>query len=75
MELDLDTFLTAVYCLVDDWYREQIAPRKPVRRGHRPEVTDSEVLTLTLVGQWQGGRKERAFLRYARRHWQQFFSR
>ena len=33
MALDLDTFLTAVYTVVDDLYRERLAaaPRRPPR--------------------------------------------
>jgi hypothetical protein len=75
MELDLDTFLTAVYCVVDDLYRSEFAPAKPRRRGHRPELADSEVLALVVLAQWQRGRSERAFLRDAGRHWRGYFPR
>lgn len=73
MELDLDTFLVTVYCIVDDLYHAHYAPIKPRRRGQRPGLSDSEVLTLTLLAQWQGRRSERAFLRYASRHWRAYF--
>jgi hypothetical protein len=75
MDLDLDTFLTAVYCVVDDLYRAEFAPAKPVRPGHRPELSDSEVLTLTALAQWQRGRSERRFVAYAARHWRAYFPR
>ena len=48
MELDLDTFLTIVYCTIDELYQTHSAPRKPVRPGPAPELHDSEVLTLML---------------------------
>jgi hypothetical protein len=73
--LDLDTFLVTVYCVVDDLYRAHAAPHKPVRPGHRPELADSEVLTLLVLAQWQQGRSERAFLRYACGHWHGYFPR
>jgi len=73
--LDLDTFLVAVYCVVDDLYQAQLAGAKPVRPGHRPDLSDSEVLTLALLAQWQQGRSERAFLRYAQHHWRTYFPR
>lgn len=73
--LDLDTFLVAVYCVVDDLYRAELAGAKPTRPGHRPELSDSEVLTLVLLAQWQQGRSERAFLRYAQHHWRAYFPR
>jgi hypothetical protein len=75
MELDLDTFLTAVYCVVDDLYRAEFAPAKPVRRGHKAELSDSEVLTLMVLTQWQPARAERRFVAYAGRHWRAYFPR
>src|SRR5438552_2307601 len=75
MELDPDTVLTAVYVTVDDVYRAQFAPEKPIRPGPKPEVSDSEVLTLAILAQWQANRSERAFLRYARAHWRAYFPR
>jgi hypothetical protein len=75
VELDLDTFLTAVYVVVDELYQEHLAPHKPLRRGHAAELSDSEVLTLEILAQWQGRRSEAAFLRYAVAHWQPYFPR
>ena len=72
MPMDLDTFLVALYTIVDDWYQQHMAGAKPVRPGPRPVVSDSEVLTLALCGQW-GGRSERAFLRYVRTYWRGYF--
>lgn len=54
MSVDLDTFVTIVYCLVDEQYQHVIAPQKPVRRGPRPKLSDSEVLPLMLVAQIKG---------------------
>lgn len=71
MELDPDTVLTAVYCVVDDLYRDSFAAAKPVRPGPRPRLADSEVLTLMVLAQWQPS--ERAFVRYAARHWRGYF--
>jgi hypothetical protein len=73
MELDLDTFLTTVYCVVDDLYREQFAAAKPVRPGAQPQVSDSEVLTLAVLGQWQPRNSEEALVQYAAAHWRAYF--
>lgn len=73
MEIDLDTFLTTVYCLIDDLYQAHLAPGKPRRPGQRPTLSDSEVLTLLLLAQWQQDRSERAFLRHAGAHWRPYF--
>lgn len=73
MEMDVDTFLTAVYCVVDDVYRERLAPQKPRGPGRPPRLTDSEVLTLALLEQWRPDRSEAGFVRWVRRHWQPYF--
>ena len=74
MTLDLDTFLTALYTIVDDLYQERYAHTKPRRPGRRPVLSDSEVLTLSVCAQWFGS-SERAFVRYASRHWRDYFPR
>ena len=74
MAIDLDTFLVALYTIVDDLYQQRPGLRRPGRPGARPTVADSEILTLALCAQWWG-RSERAFLRYARAHWRAYFPR
>lgn len=73
MEMDADTFLTAVYCLVDDLYQAQYAAHKPRRPGRKAVMSDSEVLTLVILEQWRPDRKERGFLRWVRTHWHAYF--
>jgi hypothetical protein len=75
MPIDLDTFLTTVYCIVSDLYQQQFAAQKPRRRGKPAELSDDEVLTLALVAQWQSQRSERAFGRYVAQHWRSYFPR
>jgi hypothetical protein len=72
MDTDLDTFLVAAYTQVDTFYQTVIAPRKPTRPGPTPRMSDSEVLTLALVGQWRGS-SERALLRWAHQHLATYF--
>lgn len=74
MTVDLDTFLVALYTSVDELYQRHVAPQRPRRRGHRAELSDSEVLTLMLCAQWHG-RSERGFLRFAWRYWRAYFPR
>ena len=70
--MNLDTFLTALYTIVDDLYQTNISPLLPQRCGPKPRLSDSEMLTLALCAQWHGT-SERAFLRYAARHWRGYF--
>ena len=71
MELDLETFLTTLYVMVDDLYQQAVRPKLPAAGGPPPKLSDSEVLCLGLAAQWRAGvpwRSERGFVRYARRH-------
>ena len=70
--MDLDTFLVALYTIVDDLYQANIAPLLPQRCGPKPRLSGSEMLTLALCAQWYGT-SERAFLRYAAQHWRGYF--
>jgi hypothetical protein len=73
MDLDTDTFLTTVYCVVDDWYREHLAARRAPRPGAKGKLSDSEVLTLAALAQGHGHRCETCFLQYVRTHWLGYF--
>jgi hypothetical protein len=72
MNPHLDAFLVALYTIVDDLYRQHCAPLKPKRRGARPKLSDSEVLTLVICAQLAGW-GERRLVAYAQRHWQSYF--
>lgn len=73
MTLDLDTFLVALYTLVDDLYQEKIRPLLPKRPGPPGLLTDSELLTLALLCHWGVWKSERAFLRWAHAHLMPYF--
>jgi hypothetical protein len=72
MCVDLDTFLVTVYTLVDDLYQAEVAAQKPAAVGRPPRLSDSEVLTLLVAGQWLGN-AERALYRHAAQHWRAYF--
>ena len=55
MELDLETFLVALYVIVDDLYQSHIQPRMPACGGPPAQMSDSEVLCLGLAVQWRSG--------------------
>jgi hypothetical protein len=70
--VDLDTFLTAVYVIVDDIV--SALPQPPLV-GRPTALSPSEVVTLALVAQWQHFGGERAFYRYAEAHLRPLFPR
>lgn len=69
MDVDPDTFLTTVYVAIDTFCTEHPVPP---RRGPRPRMSDSEVLTLLLLGRWHG-RSERGLLAWVGHHYRAYF--
>jgi hypothetical protein len=64
--VDVDTFLTTLYVMVDDFCILSLPPEP--HPGPQATRSRSEVVTLALFGQWQGFGSERGFYRYAQRH-------
>lgn len=75
MAADVDTFLVTVYCLIDDLYRQHAGPVRAHLPGRPGELSDSEVLTLAVICQWQSSGSERQFLAWAAKHWRTYFPR
>src|SRR5215212_210084 len=61
--LDVDTFLTALYVMVDDFYKSRLRKRR--RPGPDASLSDSEVVTLAIFACWGRFSSERDFYRYA----------
>ena len=49
--MDLNTFIVAVYCVIDEWLQQQPRLRQ---RGFAPALSDGEVLTMESVGEFLG---------------------
>lgn len=74
--MDLETFFTILYVLVDDWYNAYVQAHKPPTSGSKPRMSDSEVLTVALAGQWRVGvpwQSERGLVRYMQAHGREMF--
>ena len=75
MNMPVETFLTTLYTIVDDWY-QQHAPRLLAgKAGRKPAFSDSEVITLSLAQHWLGLDEEREFLRFVRNNLLPLFPR
>jgi Transposase DDE domain len=69
--VDLEDFMIAVYCLIDELLGELAADpgwRRIRRRGPAPTLADAEVLTLVAVGEFLGLDQDTAIYHYFRRH-------
>ncbi len=71
--MDLDTFIIAVFCLIDDALTELVGPARLRQRGPHPTLADSEVLAMEVVGEFLGLDQDKAIYGYFRRHWAHFF--
>lgn len=68
--MDLSTFIITVYCLVDEWLATQPRLRQ---RGFAPALSDSEVLTIEVVGEFLGSDTDTGRYRYFRQHYRDWF--
>jgi hypothetical protein len=67
--MDLETFITAVFCLTDDF----LHGRRLRQRGPKPRLADSEVLAMESVGEFLGIETDAGLYRYFRRHHRALF--
>ncbi|MBA2783781.1 MAG: IS982 family transposase, partial [Rubrobacteraceae bacterium] len=67
--MDLSTFIVAVFCLVDD----RLKGRRIRRRGPAPKLSDAEVLTMEIVGEFLGVDTDKGIHLFFRRHYAEWF--
>lgn len=71
--MDLETFITTVFCLADDFVRDLTRVGRLRQRGPAPLLADSEVLTIEAVGEFLGLDTDQGLHAYFRRHFTAFF--
>ena len=64
--LDVDTFLTALYVIVDDFCHSHGPQQR--RSGPEASLSKGEVITLSVFARWSRFASERDFYRYAESH-------
>jgi hypothetical protein len=60
--VDVDTFLTILYVIADDFCQSHPPKRRP---GPQPSLSEGEVIALALFARWGRFSSERDFYRYA----------
>jgi hypothetical protein len=68
-----DDFIIAVFCLVDDQLKKLLNDKKLRQRGFQPNLTDSEVITMEIVGEFLGYDEDKKIWQYFKEHWAHFF--
>ena len=67
--MDLSTFIVAVFCLIDD----RLKGRRIRQRGPSPKLSDAEVLTIEIVGEFLGIDTDKGIHLFFRRHYGEWF--
>ena len=71
--MSMEDFIISVYCLVEDTY-QTVIPNKPLRtRGFAPKLSDPEVITMDIVGEFIGHDTDKGIWSYFAQHWRHFF--
>jgi Transposase DDE domain len=68
--VDLNTFIVSVFCLIDDRIKDLGRLRA---RGPAPTLSDSEVLTIEVVGEFLGLDEDTQLFAYFRHHYAHYF--
>lgn len=71
----IDEFIIAVFCCVDDLLKEVTQGQRIRQKGFAPALSDSEVITMEIVAEYQGIDADQAIWSYFRRHWLAWFPR
>lgn len=67
--MDLSTFIVSVFCLIDG----RVEDRALRARGPLPKLSDAEILTIEIVGEFLGMDTDEAIFRYFRHHYGEWF--
>ena len=68
-----EDFIITVFCNVDDLWREMTQGRKIRKRGFAPSLSDSEIITMEIVGEFKGMDTDKGIWNYFKGHWSKLF--
>ena len=66
-------FIITVFCNVDDLWQEMTNGQKIRNRGFAPSLSDSEVITMEIVGEFKGIDTDKGIWNYFKGHWLNLF--
>jgi hypothetical protein len=69
LAVEFSTFLVTVFCLVDDWLKD---PRIR-QRGRSPRLSDSDVLTMEIVGEFKNIDTDEGIYEFFLEHYKRWF--
>jgi uncharacterized lipoprotein len=71
--IDFESLIITVFVLVDDWYQTEVATLKALSPGAKPEMSDSEIMTLALMMDYLPFPGETQFIGFIRANYQGWF--
>ena len=71
--MDTNTFIIEVYCLVDDSLKNILKGKRLRSRGPQPVLSDSEVLTIEIVGEFLGFDQDKKIFWFFRQYYREWF--
>jgi len=71
--MNLETLIVTVYCWIDDFMKENLQERGLREGGFQPKLSDSEVISIEIIGEYLGRKMDTAIYPYFRRHWLKVF--
>lgn len=71
--MSLEDFIIWVYCWVDDNLTEELQGQRLRQRGFGPALSDAEVITMEIIGEFQSLDTDKGIWRYFRSHWSEWF--
>ena len=71
--MPIEQFIIEVFCLIDDELEKILLGKKLRQRGRLPGLSDSEVITMEIVGEFLGKDCDTDIWQYFMMHWLHFF--
>jgi len=71
--MPIEDFIITVFCLIDDACKKIGGGHRLRTRGFEPKLSDSEVITMDVVGEFLGRDTDTGIWRYVKEHWFSLF--
>lgn len=73
--MSIENFIITTFCIIDDELEKMLKGKKLRQRGRYPQLTDSEVITMEIIGEFLGKDCDKSIWEYFKGHWTHFFPR
>lgn len=71
--MPMEDFIITVYCLIDDMLKKLLLDKKLRKRGFKPKLSDSEIITMEIVAEFLGIDTDKGAWKYFCNHWKYLF--